>query len=52
MLTLDFSNGEWLINGVGFADVQNRVLAKPPRGKVELWELENGSGGWSHPVSI
>ena len=35
-----------------FADVQNRVLARPPRGKVELWQLENHSGGWSHPVHI
>ena len=46
------TNSEWRINGVAFADVQNRILAKPPRGKVEIWELENGGGGWSHPVHI
>ncbi|KAK6851992.1 hypothetical protein PG995_012117 [Apiospora arundinis] len=46
------SNGEWRINGVGFADVENRVLAKVPRGTVELWELENSSGGWSHPIHV
>lgn len=46
------SNGEWQINGVGFADVQNRVLARVPRGTVEIWELENGSGGWSHPIHV
>ena len=46
------SNGHWLINGVGFADVNNRVLAQPQRGKVELWSLENNSGGWSHPIHI
>ncbi|KAF2727988.1 Cupredoxin [Polyplosphaeria fusca] len=46
------SNGEWQINNVGFADVQNRILANPGRGKVEIWELENGSGGWTHPIHV
>ncbi|KAK8022708.1 bilirubin oxidase [Apiospora rasikravindrae] len=46
------SQGEWRINGVGFADVENRVLAHVPRGTVELWELENASGGWSHPIHV
>ena len=46
------SNGEWLINGVGFADAENRVLAKVPRGTVEIWELENNSGGWTHPIHV
>ncbi|KAK3367420.1 Cupredoxin [Lasiosphaeria ovina] len=46
------SNGEWLINGVGFNDVAHRVLANVPRGTVEVWELENGGGGWSHPIHI
>lgn len=46
------SNGQWLINDVGFADVANRVLAKVPRGTVESWELENGSGGWTHPIHV
>jgi hypothetical protein len=46
------SNGEWQVNGVTFADVKNRILAKPKRGAIEVWELENGSGGWSHPVHI
>ncbi|KAL1604037.1 hypothetical protein SLS60_005629 [Paraconiothyrium brasiliense] len=44
--------GEWKVNGVTFADVNNRILAKPPRGAIEIWELENGGGGWSHPVHI
>ncbi|KAF9736287.1 hypothetical protein PMIN06_008278 [Paraphaeosphaeria minitans] len=44
--------GEWTVNGVTFADVNNRILAKPPRGAIEVWELENRSGGWSHPVHI
>lgn len=43
----------WRINGVVFADVANRVLARPKRGSVEIWELENSSGGgWSHPIHI
>jgi bilirubin oxidase len=46
------TNSEWRINGIGFADVENRVLAKVPRGTVELWELENSSGGWSHPIHV
>lgn len=46
------TNGEWRINGVGFADVQNRMLANVPRGTVEIWELENSSGGWSHPIHV
>ncbi|KFY84701.1 hypothetical protein V500_09102 [Pseudogymnoascus sp. VKM F-4518 (FW-2643)] len=46
------NNGEWRVNGVSFSDVNNRILAKPKRGSVELWELQNDSGGWSHPVHI
>jgi bilirubin oxidase len=46
------TNGEWRINGIGFADAENRILAKVPRGTVELWELENSSGGWSHPIHV
>jgi len=44
--------GKWLINGVGFADVQNRILAMVPRGSVEIWELENTTDGWSHPIHV
>jgi FtsP/CotA-like multicopper oxidase with cupredoxin domain len=46
------TNSEWRINDVGFADVENRVLANVPRGTVEIWELENQSGGWTHPIHI
>nr|BCF79764.1 manganese(II)-oxidizing enzyme [Sarocladium strictum] len=46
------TNSEWRINGVGFADVENRVLAKVPRGTVEIWELENSSDGWTHPIHV
>ncbi|WDK18514.1 multicopper oxidase [Colletotrichum graminicola] len=40
------------INGVGFADVENRILANVPRGSVQIWELENRSDGWSHPIHV
>ena len=46
------SGGAWTVNGFTFADVKNRILAKPQRGAIEVWELENSSGGWSHPVHI
>lgn len=45
-------NGGWRINGVSFDDVNNRVLAAPPRGSIEVWELENSSGGWTHPIHV
>jgi bilirubin oxidase len=28
------------------------VLAKPPRGAVELWKLVNNGGGWAHPIHV
>jgi bilirubin oxidase len=44
--------GEWKINGVTFNDINNRILARPPRGTVELWKLVNKSGAWSHPIHV
>ncbi|KAK3311811.1 Cupredoxin [Apodospora peruviana] len=46
------TNGEWKINGVGFNEVANRVLANVPRGTIEIWELQNTGGGWSHPIHV
>ncbi|OAL50901.1 Cupredoxin [Pyrenochaeta sp. DS3sAY3a] len=46
------SNGQWQINDVGFADAANRILANVPRGKVEIWKLQNKSGGWTHPIHV
>lgn len=45
------SGGEWKINDVGFSDAANRVLAKVPQGKVEIWQLENKSGVTIQSVS-
>ncbi|KAK3997774.1 bilirubin oxidase [Cladorrhinum sp. PSN332] len=46
------TKGKWLINGVGFADAANRVLASVPKGTVQIWELENMSDSWSHPIHV
>jgi FtsP/CotA-like multicopper oxidase with cupredoxin domain len=43
--------GEWTINGVTFNDVKNRILAAPPRGTTQLWQLST-SRGWSHPIHL
>lgn len=44
--------GKWLINGYGFADIDNRILQKPSRGEDEIWTLNNGGGGGTHPIHI
>jgi bilirubin oxidase len=44
--------GEWKINGIGWHDIGQRILAAPKRGSIEIWELENGGGGWTHPIHI
>jgi spore coat protein A, manganese oxidase len=55
---MDFgrSSGEWTINGTTWADVVNSdyelCLANPDFEDVEIWELQNESGGWFHPVHI
>lgn len=53
--TFNFQMGgdaEWTVNGVSFNDVNNRVLARPPQGAVELWELRHVGGPGVHPVHV
>ncbi|KAH9825623.1 Multicopper oxidase [Teratosphaeria destructans] len=53
--TFNFQMGgesTWTINGIDFSDVNNRVLARPPQGTVELWELRHTGGPAVHPVHI
>jgi FtsP/CotA-like multicopper oxidase with cupredoxin domain len=49
-------SGHWTINGTTWDDVVNSdyqlVLANPGYRDVEIWELENASGGWFHPIHI
>ena len=42
--TFNFQMGgedTWTINGITFNDPNNRVLARPPQGTVELWEVHH-----------
>ena len=49
-------NGHWTVNGETWEDVilsdYAHTVANPGVGDVEIWELENPSGGWFHPVHI
>ena len=38
--------------GDGFAADMRRLSAAPNLGDLEIWRIENGGGGWSHPVHI
>jgi spore coat protein A, manganese oxidase len=55
-LRFERKGSEWTINGQIWEDVIEsgfqRVIADPERGAVELWELENKSGGWFHPIHV
>jgi FtsP/CotA-like multicopper oxidase with cupredoxin domain len=41
---------EWLINGLVFRP--GIPLAYPKNGYPEIWTIENGGGGWTHPMHI
>ena len=38
--------------GGGFGMDPRRLSAAPSAGDVEIWHLENGGGGWSHPIHV
>lgn len=46
----------WTINDKTWRDVQlfnfTDLLANPKRNAIEIWEIENRSGGWFHPLHI
>ncbi len=46
----------WAINGKTWRDVidsdYRQVIANPDLNDVEIWEIENKSGGWFHPLHI
>ncbi len=44
-------NGQWQINGE-LAGNLRRVVARPVRGRGEIWRLINKSGGWWHPIHV
>lgn len=55
-LRVERENGEWVISGVTWADVENsgftKLFGNPQPFDVEEWTITNGSGGWFHPVHI
>jgi FtsP/CotA-like multicopper oxidase with cupredoxin domain len=55
-MSVERKNGEWTINGKTWVDVEQSdyklVVGDPELDDVEIWELENKSGGWFHPVHI
>lgn len=48
--------GEWTINGNTWNDVIDSqyglVEATVLKGATEIWEFQNNSGGWSHPMHV
>ncbi len=46
--------GEWTVNGNTWADVVESgyrfTEARPTYGTTEIWEYQNNSGGWAHPM--
>ena len=55
-LRVERTNGNWAINDRTWVDVANsgykQTLATPRLGETQVWEIENSSGGWFHPVHI
>jgi FtsP/CotA-like multicopper oxidase with cupredoxin domain len=55
-MRLERQNGEWKINGKSWHDIIASnfewTFGNPGLNDVELWELENRSGGWFHPLHI
>jgi spore coat protein A, manganese oxidase len=49
-------HGMWTINGQTWEDViesdYEKVVGNPRLNDIEIWELQNTSGGWFHPVHI
>ncbi len=53
--TLERSGGfggelEWLINGLPFDPLTS--MADPKQNSAEVWTMQNGGGGWVHPLHI
>ncbi|MFN0029353.1 MAG: multicopper oxidase domain-containing protein [Acidimicrobiales bacterium] len=55
-IKLGRGNSQWTINGNTWKTVvasgYQHVEARPVKGTVEIWEIENSSGGWFHPTHI
>jgi FtsP/CotA-like multicopper oxidase with cupredoxin domain len=55
-MRLHRSNSLWKINDTTWDDVVKSnyefVFANPARDAIEIWDVENSSGGWFHPLHI
>jgi FtsP/CotA-like multicopper oxidase with cupredoxin domain len=55
-IRVERTNGLWALNGQTWDDVMasgyKSVLANPNLGDTEIWEFQNSSGGWFHPLHI
>jgi spore coat protein A, manganese oxidase len=55
-IRLERTNGAWTVNGTTWdkivASGYSFVEAKPVENTVEIWDIENKSGGWFHPFHI
>ena len=48
-------NAPWTVKtdgGAGLTADARRLSAAPVTGQLEIWHIENGGNGWSHPVHI
>ncbi|MGY1773977.1 multicopper oxidase family protein [Blastococcus sp. SYSU D00813] len=55
-MRLHRSNGMWKINDTTWEDVvasnYRNLFANPARDAIEIWDVENSSSGWFHPLHI
>ena len=55
-LRFERQGSEWVVDGHIWDDVVRsefrKAIADPGIGDVEVWELENTSGGWFHPIHV
>ena len=55
-LALVRKHGKWTVNGRIWKDIElskfQEVVANPKVGEAQVWEFENKSGGWFHPMHI
>ena len=46
------TNSGWVVNGRTWDPAIRASHAMPRRNTAERWKLENGSGGWVHPIHV
>jgi spore coat protein A len=55
-MRLHRTNGLWQINDMTWDDVVESkyefTFANPAKDAIEIWDVENSSGGWFHPLHI